>query len=119
MTKIIADENVDFGIVRSLRNLNFDVYSILESQGGINDESILKFASNENALLITEDKDFGELVYRLKMKHAGILLIRILDLPREEKIEHVMSAILNNIDKLKNNFSVLSDNDIRIRTQKI
>ncbi|HUM53290.1 MAG TPA: DUF5615 family PIN-like protein [Chitinophagales bacterium] len=118
MIKIIADENVDFGIVRSLRNLNLEVYSILESQGGIDDESILKLATKENALLITEDKDFGELVYRLKMKHSGVLLIRILDLPREEKIERAVNTILNNIDKLATNFSVLTDNDIRIRTQK-
>lgn len=52
------------------------------------------------------------------MKHSGVLLIRILDLPREEKIERAVNTILNNIDKLATNFSVLTDNDIRIRTQK-
>lgn len=88
MFSIVADESVDFGIVQSLRKENINVISIQESYGGIADEEVLQVALKNDAILITEDKDFGELVFRLRMKHTGVLLIRILDVDRSIKIEY-------------------------------
>lgn len=62
---IVADESVDYRIVTELRNNEFDIYSIAEQQPSIQDESVLKIACDNNALLLTEDKDFGELVFSL------------------------------------------------------
>jgi len=70
---LVADESVDFGIVKLLRTENFSVLSISEKHSGITDFEVLEIAVKNDALLITEDKDFGELAFRLKYKHKGIL----------------------------------------------
>ncbi len=64
---IVADESVR--IVLQLRKTGISVYSISESQYSIKDEKVLSIAVEQNALLITEDKDFGELVFRFQLNH--------------------------------------------------
>ena len=114
---IVADESVDFGIVLKLRDFGIEVYSIIESSPGISDELVLEIASGKNLLLITEDKDFGELAYRLKMNHKGILLIRMNDLQRVERLQIIPEIIIKHFAKLQNNFSVLMSNGLRIKSQ--
>lgn len=76
-------------------------------------EDVLNVAVSNDALLLTEDKDFGELVFRLRLEHKGILLIRFEE--KEKKIESIAQVILKNINELKNRFSVLSENKLRIK----
>jgi len=66
--------------------------------------------------LVTEDKDFGELTYRLNLEHKGILLIRLNDIPRRERIEIASEMIEKYVDKLFDNFSVLTPKGLRIKT---
>ena len=66
---IVADESVDFGIIKRLRIEGHIVFSICEEKGGIDDYEFLHIAKSKKYLLITEDKDFGELAYRLKLDH--------------------------------------------------
>jgi len=65
--QIVADESVDFRIVIQLRQIGLTVYAIVEQQPSIKDEEVLAIANENDALLITEDKDFGELVFRLQL----------------------------------------------------
>ncbi len=113
--EIVADESVDFGIVKLLRAEKLNILAISEEQSGITDSEVLEFAVKRNALLITEDKDFGELAFRLKFKHKGILLIRLSDLPRKERIKTAFEIIREHADKLINNFSVLNSQGLRIK----
>jgi len=113
---IVADESVDFGIISLLRQKGISVTSIAEENFGIKDEEVLAIAVKSQSLLITEDKDFGELTYRLKLKHNGILLIRLQDLPRLERIEIAAQTIEKHFDEFNNNFSVLDKRGIRIKT---
>lgn len=75
-------------------------------------------ALGNNALLITEDKDFGELVYRFQLPHRGILLIRMIASTSEEKAKSVCDAVVKYSDQLLNNFTVLEDKKIRIRNKQ-
>ena len=113
--RLIADESVDFNIVKLLRDNGYSVYAIAESNSSISDEEVLKKAVKDKSLLITEDKDFGELVYRFKMKHFGILLIRLVNYSSSEKAELVVLTLKKHADSLKNAFSVLDERRIRIR----
>lgn len=115
MYTIVADESVDFGIVQLLRNKEINVISIQEMHSGITDEEVLQIAIINKAVLITEDKDFGELVYRLRMKHNGVLLIRVLNIERIQKIDYTVNIILSRIDELADKFSVVSENKLRIK----
>jgi predicted nuclease of predicted toxin-antitoxin system len=110
---IVADESVDYRIVTELRNNEFQVYSVSEQQPSIQDEVVLKIACDHNALLLTEDKDFGELVFRFKLPHRGILLIRI-ENPKE-KIPTVVRMIKRYYSELIDKFSVLTDSKLRIK----
>lgn len=112
---LVADESVDSGIIRQLRRIGINVISISENSSGIKDKEVLKIADENQCLLITEDKDFGELAYRLKLVHKGILLIRLSDTPRKDRIELVAEIIEKNFNQLQFNFSVLSKSGLRIK----
>ncbi|WP_394351013.1 DUF5615 family PIN-like protein [Spirosoma arboris] len=75
-------------------------------------------AVDRNAILLTEDKDFGELVHRLRMNHCGILLVRLLKMNSTEKSRRAINVILSQGDALMNSFSVLSNEQLRIRPGK-
>lgn len=64
--KLLADEGIDKPIVDLLRLSGFDVHYILETHPGAEDEKVLQIANDEKRILITQDKDFGELVYGCK-----------------------------------------------------
>ena len=113
--KLLADENIEREFIDALRRENFEVLSIREINAGIDDEKVLQTAEEENAVLLTNDKDFGELVFRRKLVSRGVLLLRLSDLPLAEKIEITVKAIRENETKLENAFTVISENSIRIR----
>jgi predicted nuclease of predicted toxin-antitoxin system len=112
---LVADESVDFGIITELRGKNFSVFSISEEKPGIPDQTVLEIAHTRESLLITEDKDFGELAYRLKYKHYGILLIRLSEMPRKERIQIVTNTIELHLSKMGNSFSVITQRGLRIK----
>lgn len=110
---IIADESVDFRIVHSLRQNGLTVIAICETSPSITDKEVLELTLVHKALILTEDKDFGELVFRLQMPHHGILLIRFED--NSFKIESTVKMIQNHLSELLNKFSVLTKDRLRIR----
>lgn len=112
---ILADESVDYAIVKRLRQLGLEVISVTEKYSGFSDAEVLKIARKYQCLLITEDKDFGELTFRLNLTHFGIFLIRLSDLPRNERIETTTNTINTYFDKMLNNFSVLTHKGLRIK----
>jgi uncharacterized protein with PIN domain len=62
--KFLADEGIDRSIVIGLRLLNYDVYYVIDEVRSLEDDVLLKIAFDEKRILLTKDKDFGELVYR-------------------------------------------------------
>jgi len=88
--RFLADENVERPIVEAVRALGHDVAYVSEMSRGVDDEWLLKLANQEQYVLITNDKDFGELVYLRGQAAAGILLLRF----RVEK-SSVKAALVN------------------------
>lgn len=113
---LLADESVDSGIIQNLRQKGITVLSVSEDFAGIKDTDVLKIAKEKDCFLITEDKDFGELTFRLKLEHRGILLIRLSEIPRKDRVEVAANTIERYFDKFKNNFSVLTKRGLRIKT---
>lgn len=112
--KLLADECVDQVIVERLRQDGHDVDFIAEIAPGIQDPDVLLRAWQTGVLLLTADKDFGELVYRQRLPHAGILLLRLAGLSDDEKCQ-LVSAALRDSQDLAGAFSVLSKDTLRIR----
>ena len=75
--RFLADEGVDISIVSGLRAAGFEVYYVIEEIRSLSDDELLQIAYAENRILITRDKDFGELVYRLQKVHSGVILLRL------------------------------------------
>ena len=113
--KFIADENIDLPIINRLREENLNVLSVYESHRGIADDDVLNVANSENAVLLTIDKDFGELVFRKKMISSGVVLIRLAGLPNKDKAEIVTSVIKAHHNELYKAFTVITSESIRIR----
>ncbi len=111
----LADENIDRHIVELLRHEGFDVRYIAETDAGISDDEVLDIANMEDSLLLTADKDFGELVFRLKKITVGVLLIRLAGLTPERKAKIVVETINKHGIELLNAFSVVTIGAIRIR----
>lgn len=112
---IIADESVDFAIIRALRKAGFEVLAIATEHGGWLDVEVLAFAFRLNAFLITEDKDFGELTFRLKKPSHGILLIRLPDDLSETKAAQVLELFTDDFDRFWQRFSVLEPHKLRVK----
>jgi predicted nuclease of predicted toxin-antitoxin system len=110
----LADENLDFPIINALRNEGYDVLSISELSPAINDNDVMKIANSENRILLTSDKDFGELVFRLKLISSGIVLFRIPELSNKEKATLAVKCVKEFETELKESFSVVTQNKIRI-----
>ena len=72
--RFLVDENTGVIVGRWLRSQGYEVFSVYEDARGTDDDEILQKAFDENWILITSDKDFGEKVYRELRSHRGIIL---------------------------------------------
>ena len=83
--RLLADESVDAMVVETVRTEGHDTVYVAEISPSIQDDEVLSDADRRQALLITADKDFGELVYRQHRIHAGVILLRLSGLPPPTK----------------------------------
>ncbi len=113
----LADESIDKPIVEALRGKDFVVGYVAEMEPGISDDVVLDLANIEKALLLTADKDFGELVFRLRRLSSGVVLIRLAGLSPSKKANIVVSFITKHFKQLIGFFSVITPTGIRIRQQ--
>jgi predicted nuclease of predicted toxin-antitoxin system len=111
----LADESVDRQIVDSLRQRGHDVMYVAEMEPGISDDAVLDLANQEGALLLTADKDFGELVFRLGRFAPGVILLRLAGLSALSKGGVVATAITQHIEELPYAFVVITPATVRIR----
>jgi predicted nuclease of predicted toxin-antitoxin system len=90
--KLLANESVDRPIVDRLRDDGYDVVYVAEWSPSITDDEVLRQANDQGAVLVTADKDFGELVFRQARLHRGVVLLRLAGLSNTAKAEIVALA---------------------------
>ena len=81
---------------------------------GIDDERVLRLADSQGALLLTSDKDFGELVFRQRLLHSGVILFRLAGIASETKGVILVSALAAHRD-LPLAFTVIGPRSLRMR----
>jgi len=113
--KLLADESIEREIVAALRMAGHEVEDIKELRPGIEDAEVLSIAESSNAILITNDKDFGALVHRDKLVSSGIILLRFGHTPMTERIGHLEEALAEHGDQLVSAFAVITNRGVRIR----
>lgn len=113
--KFLADESLEYSIVLWLRKMNYDVISIAEDFPSVKDEKVLEKATQENRIIITNDKDFGDLVFLNQLPHKGVILLRFKTEVVETKIKFLKFFLKNYSNKIINKFTVIDESKIRIR----
>ena len=112
--RLLANENFPLDAVLALRKSGHDVAWIREDARGSNDEQVLARGQKEERILITFDKDFGELAFRSKLPAtSGVILFRI-SAPSSQYVAQVAVQAIASRTDWAGHFSVIEDNRIRM-----
>jgi predicted nuclease of predicted toxin-antitoxin system len=115
---LLADESVDRPVVLRLRDEGHDTMYVAELSPSISDDEVLAQANDRGALLLTADKDFGELVFRHGRVHAGVVLLRLDGLPLADKADIVATVLQQRGAELPGALTVISPGVVSIRRPK-
>jgi predicted nuclease of predicted toxin-antitoxin system len=113
--RFLADANVSRLVIERPRAGGFDVISIGETRSGTPDKDVLEAADAEGCILITEDRDFGELVIRQRLGVRGMILLELDRLSNATEADVVAEAVSTHADKLLGNLVVIEPGRIRVR----
>lgn len=113
--RFLADENVSRLVIERLRNSGHDVISIAETRSGAADEDILKAADADGRILMTEDRDFGEMVIRQRLGLHGIILLELDRFSNAMEADTVADVVAAHADRLFGNLVVIEPGRIRVR----
>jgi predicted nuclease of predicted toxin-antitoxin system len=111
--RFLVDECTGPVVASWLRDQNHDVFSVFDQARGMDDDEIIRKALDEKWILITNDKDFGDKVYRDGRLHKGVILLRVEDERPSSKIQ-VLSGLLEAYsDRIPNSFLVVTERRVR------
>jgi len=111
--RFLVDECTGPAVARWLRGQSHEVFSVYEQGRGMSDDEILVKAHSESWILITNDKDFGEKVYREQHPHHGVIFLRLQDERAASKID-VLGKLINGYeDQLAEAFVVVTEAQVR------
>lgn len=113
--RVVADEDVAAQIVEALRADGHEVTYLAELAPSTEDPVVLSWANTASSLLITSDKDFGELVYRSGEQTCGVLLLRLHQLQVPTRAALVASVLRQRGSELSRSFAVLTPAVLRVR----
>ena len=112
--KLLADENISASLVQQLRSADWDVTYIAELEPGLSDQEVLELSRRDRRCLLTEDHDFGDLIFRQQQISTGVVLLRTPSSPNPD-----WTRVLRLLDryrhKLKGSFTVIEPERIRFR----
>lgn len=112
--RMLANENFPGDAVAVLRQRGHDVAWVRTDSPGASDVEVLKRAQSEKRIIITFDKDFGELAFRWKLPaHSGIILFRI-SMPSSNHVTNVTVAAIESRADWQGHFAVVEDQRIRL-----
>jgi predicted nuclease of predicted toxin-antitoxin system len=112
--RLIVDESTGVVVGRWLRSLGHDVLSIREDRPRMVDEDILALAVQMDRVIVTNDKDFGELVFRERQAHRGVILLRLADDRTAAKIAALARCCATVPDDLAECFVVVTERGVRV-----
>jgi predicted nuclease of predicted toxin-antitoxin system len=112
--RFLADESLDFAVVRSLRAAGHEVLAVCESLSGAADSDLIALAAREQRILVTEDKDFGWLVFVTHAQSAGVILIRFPGNTRESLVQTMDELVRDQAENLADSFTVVEPGQVRI-----
>jgi predicted nuclease of predicted toxin-antitoxin system len=112
--RFLADESCDFTVVRALRAAGHDVVAVAELSPQAEDETVMDMAVRQERILLTEDKDFGQLVYASGRASGGVLFLRFPATARPGLAGAVVQLVRSRGDRLVGRFVVVQPGRVRI-----
>jgi predicted nuclease of predicted toxin-antitoxin system len=113
--RLLADENIDPALVAWLRGQGHDVMAVREAIPGATDRHVLDLAAKNERVLLTEDKDFGEMLFRRRLPSSGIILLRLRTSTREGFF-HLFTSFWPDIHRQAfRHFVVVTNETLRVR----
>ena len=113
--KFLIDVGVGTSVDKWLRENGHDTISVRDVDSRAKDRDILQLSVREGRMIITMDKDFGELVYSSGLAHSGVLILRLEDATHEEKVDVVRTILSEFATSIENKFCVYQHGKLRVR----
>jgi len=111
--RFLVDECTGPAVAHWLRAQKHEVFSVYEEARGMEDDEVITKAFAENWILITNDKDFGEKIYRERRPHKGVVLLRLEDERAENKIAILQRLLKGYAERLTDQFVVVTERQFR------
>ncbi len=112
--RFLVDECTGPAVAKWLHGLGHDVYSVFDEAPGMIDPDVLSKANTENWILVTNDRDFGELIFRERRDHKGVIFLRLADERSANKIAVLRKVLDSFAERLENQFVTATESRIRI-----
>jgi len=113
--RFLIDENFPYSAVERLRRSGHDVVAVRDGIRGAPDEDVLAKSRMENRVLVTADKDFGEMIFARRDLAAGVLLVRSRTSRPAAKVDLAVRAIDDLGERLAGSFVVVGEGGTRVR----
>lgn len=111
--RFLVDECTGPAVARWLREQSHEVFSVYDEARGMSDDDVLAKACAESWILITNDKDFGEMIYREKRLHRGVVFLRLADERAGSKIIVIEKLLDACAEQIADAFVVVSETQVR------
>jgi predicted nuclease of predicted toxin-antitoxin system len=111
--RFVVDECTGAAVANWLLSRQHEVFSVYQEARGLDDDEIIRKAFVENWILITNDRDFGEKVYRERRQHRGVVFLRLADERASVKIDIINKLIARFAEQLPNRFVVVTETQVR------
>lgn len=115
--RFLVDECTGPAVAEWLQAQGHEVFSVYDSARGMDDNDIVQKAFEENWILITNDKDFGDQIYRENKSHHGVILLRLDNERAKNKIDVLKQLLASYPDRLPNQFVVATEEKVRFAKQ--
>jgi len=116
--RFMVDECTGPSVARWLQTNGHEVFSVYEEARGMLDDEIIVKAFAEDWILITNDKDFGDKVYRERYPHKGLILLRLDDERASNKLKIIQRLLKGYSARLPNYFVTVTETQVRFADVK-
>src|ERR1041384_6362140 len=111
--KFLVDECTGPAVARWLEQNGYDVFSVYDQARGVDDDQVIEIANLEERVLITNDRGFGEKVFRQRRPHHGVVFLRLADERAVNKIRVLAGLLGQYCDLLADQFVVVTETRVR------
>lgn len=111
--RFLVDECTGPNVAKWLRDQGYEVFSVFEQARGADDEAIIKKAASEKWVIITNDRDFGQKIFRDYKPHSGVIFLRLKDERTEIKIDTIRRLLRQYGSRVKDQYIVVSETRVR------